>query len=51
MPLISCKVELSLPWDPNWTLCTLVGVSTFTITDTKLDVPVTTLSTEKNSKL
>ena len=51
MPLINCKVELSLTWDPNCVLSILVGGSTFTITDGKLYVPVATLSTEDNTKL
>ena len=51
MPLINCKVELSLTWDPNCALSNLVGNSTFTITDAKLYVPVVTLSTEDNAKL
>ena len=51
MPLINCKVELSLSWDPNCVLSTLVGASNFTITDAKLYVPVVTLSTEHNIKL
>ena len=36
MPLINCKVELSLTWDPNFVLSNLVGNSTFTITDARL---------------
>ena len=51
MPLINCKVEILLAWDPNWVLPNLVGASTFTITDAKLYVPVVTLSTEDNTKL
>ena len=51
MPLINCKVELSLSWDPNCVLSSLVGDLTFTITDTKLYVPVVTLSIEDNAKL
>ena len=51
VPLINCKVELSLTWDPNCVLSILVGGSTFTITDGKLYVPVATLSTEDNTKL
>ena len=51
MSLINCKVELSLSWDPNCVLSSLVGNSTFTITDAELYVPVVTLSTEDNSKL
>ena len=51
MPLINCKVELSLSWDPNCILSNLVGASTFTITDAKIYVPVFTLSIEDNAKL
>ena len=51
MPLINCKAELSLTWNPNCVLSNLVGNSTFTITDAKLYVPVVTLSTEDNAKL
>ena len=51
MPLINCKVELSLTWDLNFVLTSLVGASTFTITDAKLYVPVVTLSIEDNAKL
>ena len=40
MPLINCKVELSLTWDPKCVLCTLA--ETFTITDAKLYVPTVT---------
>ena len=36
MPLINCRVELSLSWDPNRVLTSLAGNSTFTITDAKL---------------
>ena len=61
MPLIICKVELSLKWIENCVLTTAeigangdatsaVGV-TFKITDTKLYVPVVTLSAEDNVKL
>ena len=51
VPLINCKVELSLTWDPNCVLCTLAGASTFTVTDAKLYIPIVTLSTEDNAKL
>ena len=51
MPLINCKVELSLKWNPNCMLCTLAGDSTFTITDAKLYFSIVTLSTEDNAKL
>ena len=51
MPMINCKVELSLTWDPNCVLCTLAVASTFTITDAKLYVTVVILSTEDNVRL
>ena len=51
MPLINCKIKLSLTWNPNCVLSNLVGNSTFTITDAKPYVPVVTLSTEENAKL
>ena len=51
IPLINCKVELSLTWNENCILTSLVGNSTFTITDAKLYVPVVTLSIEDNAKL
>ena len=51
IPLINCKVELSLSWNENCILTSLVGNSTFTITDAKLYVPVVTLTIEDNAKL
>ena len=53
MPLINCKVEFSLNWIKNYVLTTSANAnkSTFKITDTKLYVPVVTLSIEDNSKL
>ena len=51
IPLINCKVELSLRWYENCVLSNVAGNSTFTITDTKLYVPVVTLKTEHNTKL
>ena len=50
MPLINCKVELSLKWYERC-LLTVVNAATFKITDTKLYVPIVTLSIEDNSKL
>ena len=49
--LINCKVELSLSWNENCILTSLVGNSTFTIKDAKLYVPVVTLPIEDNAKL
>ena len=61
MPLINCKVELSLKWIENCVLtsaaigananATDADSATFKITDAKLYVPVVTLSTEDNLKL
>ena len=54
MPLINCEINLILTWSAN---CIIVSTNvanqnaTFAITDTKLYVPVVTLSTQDNSKL
>ena len=54
MPLINCFVNLMLTWSAN---CVFVStdvanqIATFAITDTKLYVPVVTLSTQDNAKL
>ena len=52
MPLINCKIELSLTWYAS--CITVIGngiAATFAITDTKLYFPVVTLKTEDNAKL
>ena len=51
MPLINCKIELSLKWYENCILSSAGSISTYTITDTKLYVPIVTLKTEDNTKL
>ena len=54
MPLINCEINLILTWPTN---CFIVSTNianqnaTFEITDTKLYVPVETLSTQDSSKL
>ena len=54
MPLINCEVNLILTWSST---CIIVSTNianqgaTFTITDTKLFVPVVTLSIQENTKL
>ena len=50
MPLINCKVKLSLKW---YERCLLTGANTatFKVADAKLYVPIVTLSIEDNSKL
>ena len=50
MPLINCKLELSLKWIENCML-TFATTATFKITDTTLYVPIVTLSSEDNVKL
>ena len=54
VPLINCEVNLILTWSAN---CVIVStdvanqIVTFAIIDTKLYVPVVTLSTQDNAKL
>ena len=43
MPLINCKIELSLKWIENCILSSAGTAATFKITDTKLYVPIVTL--------
>ena len=53
MPLINCEVNLIFTWS---SACVLISTNIpnqaaiFEITDTKLDVPVVTLSTQENTK-
>ena len=51
MPLINCVVSLFLTLSENCVISYAVGKEEFTITDTKLFVPVVTLSAEDNTKL
>ena len=48
MPLINCKIHLELEWSKDCVLSNVAGASTFIIRDTKLYVPVVTLSKEDN---
>ena len=54
MPLINCEITLDLNWSED---CVIVAtnvadeVTTFSITDTKLYVPVVALSTQDSAKL
>ena len=54
IPLINCEITLLLTWSAS---CVIVSTddanqnATFTITDTKLYVPVVTLSQQDNAKL
>ena len=51
MPLINCKIELSWNWIENCILSSAGNAATFTITDTKLYVPIVTLKIEDNTEL
>ena len=51
MPLINCKVEVSLKWIKNCILSCAGNTATFKITDTKPYVPIVALKTEDNTKL
>ena len=50
MPLINCEVNLILTWSPTCVITNSNGAGAFAITDTKLYVPVVTLSTQENTK-
>ena len=49
MPLINCEVNLILTWSSTCVITNSNGAGTFAITDTKLYVPVVTLSTQENT--
>ena len=51
MPLINCEVNLILTWSSTCVIADSNGAGTFAITNTKLYVPVVTLSTQENTKL
>ena len=51
MPLIECKVNLELTWSRNCVITNSTGEGKFEITETKLYVPVVTLSTQDKAKL
>ena len=48
MPLLNCKIKLNLTWKKECVLSTGAGEAVFIINDTKLYVPVATLSKEDN---
>ena len=50
MPLINCEVNLILTWSSTSVITNSNGAGAFAITDTKLYVPVVTLSTQENTK-
>ena len=54
MPLISCEINLILTWSKECVIASNTDANrgtTFAITDTKLYVPVITLSAQDNAKL
>ena len=51
MPLINCEINLILTWSSTCVITKSNGAGTFAITDTKLYVPVVTLSTQENAML
>ena len=51
MSLINCEVSFFLTWSLTCVITNTTGEGRFTITDTKLYVPVVFLSTEDNAKL
>ena len=50
MPLINCKIHLELNWSKDCVMSTIAD-TTFKITNTKLYVPIVTLSSKDNVKL
>ena len=50
MPLINCKIKLNLTWKKECGLSTDAGDAVFIINDTKMYVPVVTLSKEDNKR-
>ena len=55
MPLVNCKIDLELTWHKDFMIPSVNAaagqVVSFMITDTKLYVPVVTLSTKDNTNL
>ena len=50
MPLINCEVNLILTWSKDCVITNSTDERKFEITETKLYVPVVTLSTKDNEK-
>ena len=48
MPLINCKIKLNLTWKKECVLSNEAGAAVFIIKDTKMYIPVVTLSKEYN---
>ena len=50
LPLINCKIYLKLNWSEDCVMSTIAD-TTFKVTNTKLYVPIVTLSSKGNVKL
>ena len=51
IPLINCELNLELTWSRGCVITNSTGEGKLAITETKLYVPVVTLSTQGNAKL
>ena len=51
MPLVNCEINLILTWSEDCVISSTTGEKKFKITDTKIYVPVVTLSVQDNAKL
>ena len=51
MQLINCEINLILTWSEDCVISSATGATKFKITDTKLYVPVVSLSPQDNAKL
>ena len=51
MPLINCEFNLILTWSKNYVISERHRATAFAKTDTKLYVPVVTLSAQDNTNL
>ena len=51
MPLINCEINLILTWSDNFVLSNAAAQAIiFAITDTKLHIPIATVSNQDNAK-
>ena len=50
MLLINCEISLDLTWSKKCVISFAGGITEFKTTDTKLHVPIVTLSTEDNEE-
>ena len=48
MPLVNCKIKLNLTWKKECVLSNQAAAAVFIINDTKMYVPIVTLSKEDN---